>query len=142
AVLSGINLGPNLGNGMWHSGTLAAAKQAALLGVRGVALSSTSVSEETDFEMIAPWVDRVLHILLTRAPELKLVNVNFPSRPVGIAWTPEAVSQFDGYVVAGRDPVGRPNFWFTVRPIEEVEEGTDLWAVRHRLVSTTPLQLD
>jgi S-adenosylmethionine synthetase len=34
-VLSGINLGPNLGNSMWHSGTLAAAKQAALLGLRG-----------------------------------------------------------------------------------------------------------
>src|ERR687896_116281 len=39
-VLSGINLGSNLGNAMWHSGTLAAAKQAALLGIRGVALST------------------------------------------------------------------------------------------------------
>src|SRR5262249_26236028 len=35
-VLSGINLGLNLGNSIWHSGTLAAAKQAALLGLRGV----------------------------------------------------------------------------------------------------------
>src|SRR5882757_8480569 len=43
-VLSGINLGLNLGNSCWHSGTLAAAKQAALLGVRGIAFS-TSVSE-------------------------------------------------------------------------------------------------
>src|SRR5690606_9541164 len=39
-VLSGINLGTNLGNSMWHSGTLAGAKQAALLGIRGIALSS------------------------------------------------------------------------------------------------------
>src|SRR5262249_16503929 len=39
-VLSGINLGPNLGNSMWHSGTLAAAKQSALLGLRGIALSA------------------------------------------------------------------------------------------------------
>ncbi len=37
-VLSGINLGSNLGNSMWHSGTLAAAKQAALFGCRGIAL--------------------------------------------------------------------------------------------------------
>lgn len=37
-VLSGINLGSNLGNSMWHSGTLAAAKQAVLLGLRGIAL--------------------------------------------------------------------------------------------------------
>jgi 5'-nucleotidase len=39
-VLSGINLGPNIGHGIWHSGTLAAAKQAALLGLRGIALST------------------------------------------------------------------------------------------------------
>jgi 5'-nucleotidase len=39
-VLSGINLGSNLGNSAWHSGTLAAAKQAALLGCRGIALSA------------------------------------------------------------------------------------------------------
>src|ERR671912_694719 len=47
-VLSGINLGLNLGNSIWHSGTLAAAKQAALLGVRGVALSGPAGLD--DFE--------------------------------------------------------------------------------------------
>src|SRR5918997_6425741 len=41
-VLSGINLGSNIGNAMWHSGTLAAAKQAVLLGLRGIALSAPS----------------------------------------------------------------------------------------------------
>ena len=55
-VLSGINLGLNLGNSCWHSGTLAAAKQAALLGVRGIAFS-TSVSEnkEPDFGKLEPY---------------------------------------------------------------------------------------
>ena len=46
-VLSGINLGLNLGNSLWHSGTLAAAKQAALLGARGIAFS-THVAENHD----------------------------------------------------------------------------------------------
>ncbi len=41
-VLSGINIGTNLGNGLWHSGTLAAAKQATLFGLRGIALSTPS----------------------------------------------------------------------------------------------------
>jgi len=45
-VLSGINLGSNLGNAMWHSGTLAAAKQAVLLGLRGIALSAPVTSGE------------------------------------------------------------------------------------------------
>ena len=44
-VLSGINMGLNLGNGMWHSGTLAAARQAALLGIRGIALSAPAPDE-------------------------------------------------------------------------------------------------
>ena len=39
-VLSGINLGVNMGNGIWHSGTLAAAKQATLFGLRGIAFST------------------------------------------------------------------------------------------------------
>jgi 5'-nucleotidase len=56
-VLSGINLGTNLGNAIWHSGTLAAAKQAALLGVRGIAVS-TPVTEaepkESKFETLKP----------------------------------------------------------------------------------------
>ena len=41
-----------------------------------------------------------------------------------------------------RDAMGRKHFWLTVQPIEEVEEGTDRWAMRHGLVSLTPLRLD
>jgi 5'-nucleotidase len=55
-VLSGINLGPNLGNSMWHSGTLAGAKQAALLGIKGVALSTPTQSDEYDFEKMSPYI--------------------------------------------------------------------------------------
>ena len=62
-MLSGINLGPNLGNSLWHSGTLAAAKQAALLGLRGIALSAPA-GGEPDFEPLEPWMRRVLQTLL------------------------------------------------------------------------------
>ena len=51
-VLSGINMGPNLGNSMWHSGTLAAAKQAVLLGVRGIAFSTFAGKTEPDFDAL------------------------------------------------------------------------------------------
>src|SRR5262249_40950323 len=62
-VLSGVNLGPNLGNATWHSGTLAAAKQAALLGIRGIALSARILDEDADLSKLAPWIDRVLALL-------------------------------------------------------------------------------
>src|SRR2546423_3301339 len=59
-VLSGINLGSNLGNAMWHSGTLAAAKQAVLLGLRGIALSAPVTRDEPDFDILKPSLEKVL----------------------------------------------------------------------------------
>jgi 5'-nucleotidase len=140
-VLSGINLGSNLGNGMWHSGTLAAAKQAALLGIRGIALSAPA-AEEPRFDAIRPCLEEVLQLLLADT-SMTLVNVNFPDRaPQGIRWTRQSVRHYDGKVVPTQDPFGRQLFWFTVTPIEETEEGTDRWAVEQGYVSMTPLRLD
>ena len=140
-VLSGINLGPNIGHGIWHSGTLAAAKQATLLGLRGIAFSTPTGKTEPDFAALAPWVERVIEMLLDE-PSLCLVNVNLPPAPQGICWTRVSVRHYDGSVVPTDDPQGRKLYWLTVRPIEETEKGTDRWAVQHNYVSVTPLRLD
>jgi 5'-nucleotidase len=141
-VLSGINLGSNLGNAMWHSGTLAAAKQAALMGLRGIALSAAVIRDEPNLEILKPSLEAVLALLLGDR-DLTLVNVNFPDRkPKGLRWTRQSVRHYDGRVVPGEDPLGRKLFWFTVIPIEGTDEGTDRWAVEHGYVSMTPLRLD
>lgn len=140
-VLSGINLGTNLGNAMWHSGTLAAAKQAALLGMCGIAVSAPAGESVPDYERLAPYLDRVLGLLLEE-PSLQLVNVNLPLAPRGIRWTRQSVRHYDGHIVPGEDPVGRTHFWFTVIPLEAADEGTDRWAVENDYVSITPLRLD
>ncbi|HYP17974.1 MAG TPA: 5'/3'-nucleotidase SurE [Opitutus sp.] len=140
-VLSGINLGTNLGNAVWHSGTLAAAKQAALLGLRGIAFSTPATESEPDFAKIKPWVERALRLVLEET-DFPLVNINVPPEGEGLAWTRQAVQHYDGLVVPGKDPMGRVNYWFSVSKIEEVEEGTDRWAMARGLVSMTPLRLD
>lgn len=140
-VLSGINMGPNLGNAMWHSGTLAAAKQAVLLGVKGIALSTPVGKEDPDFESLAPFVEETLSLLL-QGNELALYNVNFPPKPKGILWTRQSVSLYDNRIEPGIDPMGRKHYWFTVVPLEPAEEGTDRWAVENGYVSITPLRLD
>lgn len=140
-VLSGINMGPNLGNGMWHSGTLAAAKQAVLLGIKGIALSTPVGKTEPDFDALAPFVEESLELLLER-PGLSLFNVNFPERPKGMRWTRQSVRLYDGTIVPGTDPLGRKHYWFTVTPLEPADEGTDRWAVENDYVSITPLRLD
>jgi 5'-nucleotidase len=141
-VLSGINLGSNLGNGMWHSGTLAGAKQAVLFGIRGVALSAPSIMEEPDFRRLEPAVIQALEVLVPER-DLALVNVNFPEDvPKGLRWTCQSVRHYDGHIVPGRDPMGRPHFWFSVRPLEPADDDSDRWAVEHGYVSMTPLRLD
>ncbi len=140
-VLSGINMGLNLGNSMWHSGTLAGAKQAVLLGMKGIALSTPAGKTEPDFDRLESWVEKVLGSLLDN-PDLSLVNVNFPANPKGLKWTRQSVRQYDGKVVPGTDPMGRKHYWFTVVPLESAEEGTDRWAVENDFVSITPLRLD
>src|SRR5215469_9616982 len=65
-VLSGINMGLNLGNSMWHSGTLAAAKQAVLLGMKGIAFSTPVGKSEPNFDMLQPYVEKILQLLLEK----------------------------------------------------------------------------
>jgi 5'-nucleotidase len=141
-VLSGINIGTNLGNAIWHSGTLAGAKQAALLGLRGIAFSAPATDrEQPSFEMLKPWVATVLEALLE--VDMCLINVNFPAEPPrGTLWTRQSMRHYDGKVVPAKDPMGRTHYWFTVVPVEGTEEGTDRWAIEHEYVSMTPLRLD
>lgn len=139
-VLSGLNLGLNLGASIWHSGTLAAAKQGTLLGKRGVALSAPTKAEP-DFAPFKPWVRKVLDTILVD-PALRLVNVNFPREPRGLLWTRVSVRRYDGKIVPTQDPMGRELYWFAVSPLQGAEEGTDRWALEQGWVSMTPLRLD
>jgi 5'-nucleotidase len=140
-VLSGINLGYNLGNSVWHSGTLSAARQAILLGVKGIAFSTTTENAEPDYEVLTPFIQQALDMLL-KDPALGLVNINLPRNPKGIRWTRQSVRQYDGRIVPGIDPMGRKHYWFTVVPLEPADEGTDRWAIEQGYVSITPLRLD
>jgi 5'-nucleotidase len=138
-VLSGCNLGFNIGNGIWHSGTLSAAKQAVVLGLRGIAFSAPAGVE--DFADLKPWVHRALDVLLPLS-DLALVNVNLPRAPRGLIWTRVSVRHYDGIIVPTTDPYGRELYWFGVTPIEGADEGTDRWAVEQHWVSMTPISLD
>lgn len=140
-VLSGINLGANLGHDIWHSGTVAAAKQAALLGVRAAAFSLVLNDREPAFTPLVPYVERVIKLLL-EFPMPFLVNVNLPQEPRGIRWTRQSVRAYSGWVVEGEDPMGRRHYWFGARPLTDPQEDTDRWAVERGWVSLMPLRLN
>ncbi len=141
-VLSGINLGSNLGNDVWHSGTVAAAKQGVLFGVQAIAFSQVINGIEPTFEQQKPYIEVIIRLLTEGHSRPKLVNVNFPIEPRGIRWTHQSVRAYNGKVVAGQDPMGREHFWFSAIPLTEPDENSDRWAVDNHLVSMTPLRLN
>lgn len=148
-VLSGINLGANLGHDVWHSGTVAAARQAVFFGRPAVAFSLDINGEEQDFAAQKPTVEEVLRMLLengalqdSSSGHPPLINVNLPRRSTGFRWTHQSVRSYSGKVIEGEDPRGRKHFWFSAVPLTGPDEGSDRWAVDNGLVSLTPLRIE
>lgn len=148
-VLSGINQGGNLGEDAIYSGTVAAAREAALLGIPAIALSQMyEHGRPVPWEVAAEWTPRVLSLLLAVPwPAGVLINVNFPDRPpsavAGIAITRQGRRKIGSTMLRGVDPRGDPYFWIGGgREEDRNVPGTDIEAVHRGLVSVTPLGLD
>ena len=141
-VLSGINLGTNLGNDVWHSGTVAAAKQAVLLGVPGYAFSQAAGPDEPNYSQQKPHIAQVIEVLLGSQPAPRLANINLPPNPHGLRWTHQSVRAYNGKVVEAHDPMGRPHLWFSAIPLTSPDVNSDRWAYDNGYVSITPLRLD
>lgn len=139
-VLSGINLGNNLGSDIWHSGTVAAAKQGVIFGVQAIAFSQGLYGEEPTYEKQKPYIAEVIR-MLTQKDQPLLVNVNLPEKSIGLRWTHQSVRQYNGQVVEGEDPKGHKYYWFAATPLTNPDEDSDRWAVENGLVSLTPLRM-
>jgi 5'-nucleotidase len=152
-ILSGVNRGANLGDDVTYSGTVSAAFEGALAGIRSIALSQVYAREgEGDavpFDAAEIWGERVLTPLLEApfAPRT-LININFP--PVaangvrGIRVVRQGFHDYArGTVVEGKDPRGFSYFWFGLHGIEHTPgHATDLEAIADGYVAVTPLTLD
>lgn len=152
-ILSGINRGANLADDVTYSGTVSAAIEGALAGIRAIALSQVYASEgmgdAVPFDAARAWGAQVLAPLLdVPLPRRTLVNVNFPALAAdavkGIRVVRQGFHDYSrGTVVEGRDPRGYKYYWFGLEAIEHtLDHGTDLEAIRDGYVAVTPLQLD
>ena len=152
-ILSGVNRGANLADDITYSGTVSAAIEGALAGIRSIALSQVTSKEgaatDDTFEAARAWGEKVMGPLLdTPLPKRTLVNVNFPALPAdqirGIRAVRQGFHDYSrGTVVEGRDPRGFKYYWFGLQAIEHtLDHGTDLEAINEGFVSVTPLQLD
>lgn len=152
-VLSGVNRGANLGDDLTYSGTVSAAMEGALAGVRSIALSQVygkeGMGDTVPFSVAEAWGAKVLAPLvgLDFAPRT-LVNINFP------AIAPEAVKGIQvvrqgfhdysrGSIVKNTDPRGYDYYWFGLHGVEHTSgHDTDLEVIDDGYISVTPLHVD
>jgi 5'-nucleotidase len=148
-VASGINDGPNLGDDVLYSGTVAAAIEGRFLGLPTIAVSlCTSAGGPRHFETAAQVARVLVGALLTRPLDPALIlNVNVPDRPysqlAGFASTRLGFRHRSERVVPARDPRGRPVYWIGAAGASaDAGAGTDFMAVSQGFVSVTPLSID
>jgi 5'-nucleotidase len=146
-VVSGINAGPNLGDDVLYSGTVAAAMEGRYLGLPAIAVSLVG-KPATNFQTAAQITRRVVERLTHNPlPDDTLLNLNVPDLPsteiVAIQATRLGFRHRAEAMVKQQDPYGRPIYW--VGPPGEAQDagpGTDFYAVEHATASVTPMQID
>ncbi|MCL6566663.1 MAG: 5'/3'-nucleotidase SurE [Acidobacteriia bacterium] len=143
-VVSGINRGENLGITVYLSGTVGAAREAAIVGLPAIAVSMRGNRQE-DYAAAAAFVAGLVEQLQQKQalrPGLFL-NVNVPAgerRGVRVARLSLLATHED--YERRESPRGRVYYWSRWRPLEDDVEGTDVWAFARGYITLTPMTLD
>ncbi|WP_058554729.1 5'/3'-nucleotidase SurE [Thiohalocapsa sp. ML1] len=146
-VVAGINHGPNLGDDVLYSGTVAAATEGRFLGLPAIAVSMATHRPQHLETAAAVAARLVAGLRGAQMSPSTILNVNVPDVPLaelrGVVATrlghrhkAESVSRIE-------DPRGRPMYWIgPAGPEQDAGEGTDFHALRTGFVSVTPIQID
>lgn len=146
-VLSGINIGSNLGNNIIYSGTVAAAVEGAVSGIPSIAFSLDSFSPNS-FATSKAVIYKVLNLLLDNKPPTgTILNVNIPNcKPEdlkGYRSTFQGKQYFDDNFDERIDPRGRKYYWMTGKINDDDEDlDCDGFAVKNNYVSITPINFE
>ena len=146
-VISGINHGPNMGEDVFYSGTVAAAIEGTLQGAVAIAASLVTRAP-TDFTDSARFIARLARTVLDHGlPRRQLLNVNIPHRPWdrihGVRITRLGSRVYRDTLIRKTDPRGRDYYWIGgEEPVWEGQPGTDSHAVDEGWISVTPMRLD
>ena len=152
-ILSGVNRGANLGDDITYSGTVSAAMEGALAGIRSIALSQVyskeGMADAVPFSAAEAWGERVLRPLIDMPDTPRtLTNINFPPLlPQDVKGIKVARQGFHDYsrgsIVKGTDPRGYDYYWFGLHGMLHTPgHDTDLEVIEDGYIAVTPLQLD
>ena len=147
-LVSGINRGKNVGDGVTYSGTLAAAFEGALQGIPSIAVS-VEYSEKTNYEVAADFTAVLAHRILDEGlPPGLVLNLNFPRDwNGGVVLTRQGEKAGKTVLIGNLDPRGEEYFWLHEElhdhadvPAEDFPADSDVMSEGY--ASLTPLQLD
>ncbi len=148
-VLSGINHGPNMGEDIHYSGTVAAAMEGTICGIPSIALSLGSRgTTEKEFEAARHFVRVVLpRWLRAGLNEKSLLNVNIPATGVeavkGVKMCKLGSRIYQDVITEKIDPRGQKYYWIGGDPVEtSFDETTDFGLLSAGWITVTPLHLD
>lgn len=147
-VVSGINKGPNLGDDITYSGTVAAAIEGALLGIVSLAVSVVGMHADYHFGPAAEFAASLAgHIAAHGLPAKTLLNVNVPnldrSELKGYRFTHQGKRRYSEKIEICPNPRGKHYYWIGGDDLGfDPEEGSDCVAVNEGYISVTPLQVD
>jgi len=145
-VVGGINHGPNMGEDVTYSGTVAVAFEGTILGAPSIAFSSLQRAV-ADEEALGGIAHRVTAYALDHGiPRGCLLNVNIPdpriSKINGLRITRLGSRHYENFIEPGRGPLQAQYTIGGQSPVWRDDEGSDIAAVREGYVSLTPLHLD
>jgi 5'-nucleotidase len=146
-VVSGLNPGANVGVNITYSGTVAAAKEAALGGIPAIA-ASIAGGEPYCYETAAEFVGRLSELVGRRGlVPGTFLNVNIPNLPrteiAGVRISRHGLTLFKEYMEKRVDPRNRIYYWQGAdRQIFDEDLDVDGTALRHRYITITPIKCD
>ena len=146
-VISGINHGSNTAINIIYSGTVSAAREAAIMDVPAIAISVTS-HEAKDFRYAGEIAKYLAGKVIEHGlPKGTLLNINVPNFPeeqiAGILVTEQSKSKWDDIYEKRTDPFGKDYYWLTGKLVEvENENLSDQIAIKNKFVSVTPIHFD
>lgn len=146
-VISGINHGPNLGDDVIYSGTVAAATEGRYMGFPALAVSLASY-EGKHFETAAKVVSNIVDKLHSHPlNKNQILNINVPDVPYnelkGLKIPRMGRRHRAENMIKQIDPFGRTIYWYgKVGPEQDAGEGTDFHAIANGFTSVTPLSVD
>ena len=157
-VISGINIGSNMGEDITYSGTVAGASEAVLQGVPGIAISqvfndlNNANKNAWEYELAMKTIhDLAKKILEGNFPlgKRKLLNINIPACSIqeckGTKITKAGYREYGNDSHMHRNPRGEEFYWIGLHPLawkSDEEKACDFEAVKENYVSITPIQLD